>query len=258
MTHDARIAYFCGALSAAAYSGEHGAREAAAKLGFHRSRFIGQCPGAEVLVASDDDATIVAYRGTDPRSLVEHYRNTTTWWQPGPFGLRDRVHCGFGEWTALTWDAVRDAVLQARECDRAIYFTGHSRGGAQAVIAAATCKARLGIEPAGVYTFGAPRVGNREFAALFHYAVPNSFRYQNNNDVVPRVPPPFRYRHCGRHVFHFSRDGERWLKPHWWSVLWDRWAGRRRGLLAWGSDGLSDHVVRAYVTLLARHYAEEE
>ena len=64
-----------------------------------------------------------------------------------------------------------------------MYFTGHSLGGALAILAATL------ISPTrhgAVYTFGAPRVANYKF--FFGLKMP-IFRVVNSADIVPRVPP---------------------------------------------------------------------
>ena len=53
------------------------------------------------------------------------------------------------------------------------------------------------------YTFGAPRVGNAAFAALYNLTVPETYRICNERDFICRGPPPFsllggHYRHGGR------------------------------------------------------------
>ncbi len=50
---------------------------------------------------------------------------------------------------------------------------------------------------AGHYNFGSPRVGDASFTNLYNegYAA-LTFRFVNNNDIVPRVPPcELTYRH---------------------------------------------------------------
>jgi triacylglycerol lipase len=72
--------------------------------------------------------------------------------------------------------------------DKPLYVTGHSLGGALAVLAAPDLAANAGIVPA-VYTFGAPRVGDWRFRLLFNKLVPEAYRWQNAHDLVTHVPP---------------------------------------------------------------------
>ncbi len=79
-----------------------------------------------------------------------------------------------------------------------IWFTGHSMGGALAVLAAQEMYVRHHILPR-VYTYGAPRVGDRTFGE--HYE-PTHYRVERRKDIVPYAFPPYTlmpgtYKHTG-------------------------------------------------------------
>ncbi len=71
---------------------------------------------------------------------------------------------------------------------RSIHVTGHSLGGALAVMAAAELAQRTGL-PVEMYSFGAPRVGDPEFVARYRELVGVSWRIANVHDPVPGLPP---------------------------------------------------------------------
>jgi triacylglycerol lipase len=79
-----------------------------------------------------------------------------------------------------------------------IYVTGHSLGGALAVLAAydicAAIQPGVSIE---VYTFAGPRTAAPDFVGKFNTAVPMRYRIVNFMDVVPQVPVPPLYQHIG-------------------------------------------------------------
>jgi hypothetical protein len=82
-------------------------------------------------------------------------------------------------------------------------LTGHSLGGAIATVMAAEWQ---GFLPASkVVTFGQPAVGKGAFRMFYqqHYSG-QFFRFVNEDDIVPRVPPT--YEHVGR-LLHFDTDG---------------------------------------------------
>lgn len=92
--------------------------------------------------------------------------------------------------------------------NRKLFISGHSLGAALATIAAA----RLAfldnhIHISAVYTIGSPRVFGTEVADIFDATVNHGtkmkdkyFRFRNNNDIVPRVPP-LPYKHVGREIY---------------------------------------------------------
>ena len=57
---------------------------------------------------------------------------------------------------------------------------------------------RCGDDPAfglrGAYTFGSPRVGDRNFGAKIRVPV---FRFRNDSDLVPHLPLGLLFRHVG-------------------------------------------------------------
>ena len=70
-----------------------------------------------------------------------------------------------------------------------IYVTGHSLGGAIAVLTAAELSLeKYDYNLATVYTYGKPRVGNKKFASWFDDRL-DGFRIIHNKDIVPANPP---------------------------------------------------------------------
>lgn len=55
----------------------------------------------------------------------------------------------------------------------------------------------------GLYTFGCPRAGNRDFERAFNQdSGARAFRFVNNNDIVTRVPPrELDYSHVGKFLY---------------------------------------------------------
>jgi len=89
-----------------------------------------------------------------------------------------------------------------------VYVTGHSLGGALATLCAYELATR---EPSRrprvtMYTFGAPRCGNRGFAEAFAAAVPDAWRVTNSNDIIPSVPRLMGYAHVP-HGVRLTPDG---------------------------------------------------
>ncbi|KAJ7557289.1 hypothetical protein O6H91_05G120700 [Diphasiastrum complanatum] len=98
-------------------------------------------------------------------------------------------------------------ILQSNKNAR-LYITGHSLGGALACLYPALlfCKQvdQVTDRIDGVYTFGQPRVGNKEFSRFVNEKLcsPDNryFRVVYCNDMVPRVPfddPVSQFKHSG-------------------------------------------------------------
>lgn len=167
-----------------------------------------------------------------------------------------RVHAGFFRAFLTVRDQIREAVTRAngdRPNNKAIYLTGHSLGGAIALIASAEFSGgdQLGERIAAVYTFGAPRVGEKSFAQ--NVKAPH-YRVVNAGDIVPLVPPNWgRYRHSveprilrrnSTRVVTKRSDG--WIVPLIaWSML--VWLFRGRSLLF-----IQNHEISTYAARLER------
>ncbi|GIL80940.1 hypothetical protein Vretimale_9351 [Volvox reticuliferus] len=88
-----------------------------------------------------------------------------------------------------------------------VTLTGHSLGGALATLAAyeiGMYKQYAGrIKSLSLYTFGSPRVGNKNFAKDFDALVPDTWRFTNRLDIVPSIPPTgifLKFCHVGHPV----------------------------------------------------------
>jgi predicted lipase len=111
------------------------------------------------------------------------------------------VHMGF----ALVYEHVRlnVAKLLTTGCAGAkrILITGHSLGGAVAVLAGMDIldNVPLGITPE-LYTLAGPRAGDPSFAHHFDAQIQTAYRIVNFMDVVPHVPLPPLYEQVGAEV----------------------------------------------------------
>jgi len=66
---------------------------------------------------------------------------------------------------------------------------GHSLGAALAVHAAGDLAFQYSIYPEFVYTFGQPRVGEKNFATWYNSMIKYHYRVTHGHDIVPHVPP---------------------------------------------------------------------
>lgn len=88
-------------------------------------------------------------------------------------------------------DWLEDSLRKIGLPDYKLVFTGHSLGGALAVHAATDMfleNLRSGSNMK-VYTFGQPRVGNKEFDGVIKSKIPETYRIVHHKDLVVHVPP---------------------------------------------------------------------
>ncbi|CAI5742901.1 unnamed protein product [Hyaloperonospora brassicae] len=113
-----------------------------------------------------------------------------------------RVHRGF--WIA--YESIRDELKDVirlildENPGVSVYVTGHSMGGALAVLAAYDLAVNFSIK-VNMYNFGGPRVGNPSFRQHYDSFVPTSFRVVMDGDIVPGWPRFWGlYQHVGTEV----------------------------------------------------------
>ncbi len=136
---------------------------------------------------------VIAFRGTE--NALEDWLTDASAVPASDLPSGIKVHKGF--WDALNKEpnAENTSVLKriteilagndAQDGEKKLpcFFTGHSLGGALALITTR----QIAPDICGAcYTFGAPRVANYEYFATMKTPV---FRVVNSADIVPRVPP---------------------------------------------------------------------
>jgi triacylglycerol lipase len=169
----------------------------------------------QVYVAQNDDAIVVAFRGSEAPNTLDGFKdwlltNANNYLilpagQSGTefvaAGVGARFHRGFLDALEMVWRPLAaevTAALQAKE--RPLWITGHSLGGALALMAAWRC-ARNFITVQEVVTFGAPMMGNEAASQAFAREMPGKiFRYVDLEDFVPHLPSVSlvanAYSHC--------------------------------------------------------------
>lgn len=229
-------------------SGAPDAQKILGKLQRLDSGFQGVVPfnkkSSQAILIEHSDYFVAAFRGTD--ELGDWWDNLNVGLTSGPFGS---VHRGFQNAMMDVWPAMRARLRELRDDKnpRPLWLTGHSLGGAMATLAAAQL-----IDHAqpfnGVYTFGQPRCGDRDFAWVFNSeAKERFFRFHNNNDIVTRVPARFMgYRHVGNYIY-ISEEGEFMPDISWWNRFVDRVRGAAQDIGEKGIDGVKDHRMRKYL-----------
>jgi triacylglycerol lipase len=199
----------------------------------------------QCFVAADDESITVCFRGTETDDAHDWIVDLNFDLIDGPLG--GRVHAGFYDALSCVWCLLDSEVRRLQtERPRKLWVTGHSLGAGLATLAVARwCEQRQPV--AGLYTFGQPRTGDREFARYFDFAFrPYAFRIVNHLDVVTRTPPrSLGYCHAGTFVY-FDQDGVVACDIDWWRRFLNRWHGTIETILDWGREGIDDHRMSNY------------
>ncbi|MFT5699412.1 MAG: triacylglycerol lipase [Desulforhopalus sp.] len=132
-----------------------------------------QCAIISPLPSQEKRFSVLVFRGTQGR-ISDWFYNLTTSLFPWPSG--GNVHKGFNLLLMGAWGEI---TQQLEGLSEPVYYTGHSLGGALAVLAASL------IQPEAVYTFGSPRIGNHDFVHSTKHI--NIYRVVNPRDIVATI-----------------------------------------------------------------------
>jgi len=149
---------------------------------FYNGKHV-QCALINSLPGNRNYFSVLVFRGTQG-GITPWLFNLSASLSPWPAG--GEVHKGFKLLLMEAWEEIEKQLLKRAE---PVYYTGHSLGGALAVLAASL------REPKAVYTFGSPRVGNEDFVNRTKRM--HIYRVVNTRDIVAGVSPLPGILHVG-------------------------------------------------------------
>jgi hypothetical protein len=173
----------------------------------------------QVYVAESDKVVVVAFRGSQAPNTLDGLKdwlltnaNNDLILPEGQIGtdfaaagVGARFHRGFLGALEDVWQPLFSTVDAAmKSSERPLWITGHSLGGALALLAAWRFQRNF-IAVHEVVTFGAPMIGNDAAARAFEQEFSGKiFRFVNFEDPVPLLPSVSlvanTYAHCQREV----------------------------------------------------------
>ena len=204
----------------------------------------------QAVVLGDGDKVIVAFRGTQPTNLQDWVTDVQAVLVPGPAGM---VHKGFRNALDLVHQRVREAVGALQDRGQSLWVTGHSLGAGLATLFVAKLRFEEDKPVYGLYTFGQPRTGDRSFARAFDTDFKDlMFRFVNNSDIVPRVPPRVGlYSHVGTFLY-FDEQGILRSDPGFWFRRLDEIKSAVDDFRKLTPGAIQDHAMDEYLAGLTR------
>lgn len=150
-----------------------------------------------VLVGMTHDGITIAFRGTLTSNPLDWIQNAALFLTPvgDRTGFKGKMHAGFYRSTKSLWKALKEVLVEMLSTSeemgwkKDVYFTGHSKGGAMASVAALLMKRDGDLpDPTYVCTFGSVKVGDSEFRDYYNKKISQT-SYEAHLDIIPFLPP---------------------------------------------------------------------
>ncbi len=141
-------------------------------------------------LAKNENIYVLAFRGTQPKKFEDINTDIRAYKSSLKEG---KIHAGFHEAYQDVEDEIVRIFLENEKWVWPLYITGHSLGGALATIATQNLEHKIKSQIAACYTFGSPRVGNRQYEKNIKAPF---YRIVHSTDIVTLLPS-IGYMHIG-------------------------------------------------------------
>ena len=207
-------------------------------------------PDTQLFIGHSGSVIVMAFRGTS---------NIRDWMTDAKIDFvnipHGKVHRGFNDALDSVWKELTKTLEQTQVYAQSLWITGHSLGGALAALAAARLALDMHKPINGLYTFGQPRVGDRQFSREIDIELkPRYFRFVNNNDIVTRIPTRFGdYKHAGSVRF-FDTDGTLHDDMSYWYAFLESIKGGFEDKLDLLPSFAENHFIARYIENIKKNY----
>lgn len=213
------------------------------EFGF-KARFV-DCDGSQAYLLVNATDIVIVCRGTEPTEFKDIAADLDVRLVSAKVG-KGRVHAGFRESARDIWTDVNEFVSK-HKADHHIWCTGHSLGAAMSTLLAHQLSAHHNV--VNLFTYGSPRVGDREYARSVKDTGVSHYRFVNNVDIVTSVPG-WPYKHYGELIY-MDHDG-RVVEMTSWQRAKDRVRGFLKGIAFGKINYFTNHSIARYVKNLER------
>jgi len=147
-------------------------------------------PNFPGVVISNDELVMLAFRGTvqdfrEPERAIETIQRWLCNFNYAQVELDcGSVHRGFHQELNGCYDMIKRIVREHGGHRKPLYVTGHSAGGAMALLAARQLH-EDGYSPEPPFIFSAPRVGSKRYRDTYPI---NVYRFEYQHDLIPHLP----------------------------------------------------------------------
>lgn len=198
--------------------------------------------GSQAYFLWDINNIIIICRGTQPSEWSDIKADVKIKLVPSldNFGS---VHRGFRQSVDNIW---LDLLILFKKYgkNRKVWCTGHSLGAAMATLIATRCHQILELPNPMLYTFGSPKVGNKEYVDHMNSLNIKHYRFVNNADIVTRNPL-YPYKHHGE-LYYFDHNGKLAAMTNW-QIAKDRVKGFLIGIKRGKVNYFINHFIENYI-----------
>lgn len=144
---------------------------------------------AACTVGMNQDGIVLALRGTVYNSFGDWINDLLVKMVAVP-GIPGKVHDGFNNAVVAIITPIVNTInlLLKANPKSPVFITGHSKGGGMGPVMAYYLLQNK-IKVSGLYLFAPPLPGDMDFANAFNTIFPNTYLYENYQDIVPVLPP---------------------------------------------------------------------
>ncbi len=139
-----------------------------------------QIRGGQAYFFMNNKDIIIAFRGT--KGIKDIFTDIKIWNKATKNG---GIHAGFNSQYQYLIEPLKRLTKKHITGNHRIWVTGHSLGGALAAIYTVNIESTFQARVGGVYTYGQPPSGNKEFNEYLKNSLPDGFfRVTNNSDSI--------------------------------------------------------------------------